>query len=90
MLRTWNGFEENFHFNDSEQAIEGANHNFAMTLRPIPVNSLQPGVNTISFQSTTVHHGPEILWPGPLLLVRYGPAPKPLPPRAARKGAVGG
>lgn len=82
VLRTWNGFEENFRFNDAEQTIDGANHNFAITLRPVPVSALQPGVNTISFHSTTEHHGPEILWPGPALLVRYG-APAPAMKQAA-------
>jgi hypothetical protein len=28
----------------------------------------------IAFHSTSTHHGPEILWPGPLVLVRYDTA----------------
>jgi len=74
-IRSWNGHAEKFRFNDAQEDIDGADHAYAMTFRPVPKDALRPGSNTITFHSTTDHHGPEILWPGPMLLVRYGSAP---------------
>jgi hypothetical protein len=75
-LRTWNGWEENFAVNGWSDAIGGASHNYAADVRPVPRQALRTGRNTVSFHSTTVHHGVEVLWPGPTLVVRYAlPAP---------------
>ncbi len=34
---------------------------------------LQPGANTLTITADTIEHGMEVLWPGPLVKVRYGP-----------------
>jgi hypothetical protein len=74
-VRTWNGYGERFTINGHPVEIAGANHNYAFSLRPVPAGVLRKGRNTIEFHSTTEHHGVEILWPGPALLVRYGRRP---------------
>lgn len=70
-LRTWNGADESVTLNAWQGDIAGANHNYAGTVRPFPVTALRPGANRVSFHSVTVHHGVEILWPGPVITVRY-------------------
>ncbi len=79
-LRTWNGLKYDFRLNDHTGKVEGAEHNYAFALRPVPVAAVHAGENTISFQTPSKDHGLEILWPGPALLVRYGksdPVPEP-------------
>jgi hypothetical protein len=76
-MRTWNGYREQFTFNGHAVDIAGADHNYAFGLRPVPLSAIHRGKNVIEFHSTTEHHGPEILWPGPALLVRYGRSPAP-------------
>ena len=71
-LRTWNGIEDNFVLNDSYSCpIGGNNHFFGYSIQNIPVSALVKGANKISFTSPTEHHGPEILWPGPVIMIRY-------------------
>jgi hypothetical protein len=71
-LRTWNGIEDNFVLNDSYSSpIGGNNHFFGYSIREIPVSVVVNGANKISFTSPTEHHGPEILWPGPVIMVRF-------------------
>ena len=71
-LRTWNGLEDNFVINGSfSSPIEGNDHFFKYSIRAIPPVSLTNGVNKISFSSPTKHHGTELLWPGPVIMVRY-------------------
>jgi hypothetical protein len=71
-LRTWNGQDEAFKVNEWTGTIGGANHNYAYSIRELPPSSLKVGANTIEFRSATEHHGVEICWPGPALVVRYG------------------
>lgn len=77
-IRTWNGNnnEKNgtpFRINDNSwMKVGGANHNFDFRMVEIPVEHLQHGLNRITFTSSTIHHGCEILWPGPTILVKYG------------------
>jgi hypothetical protein len=70
-MRTWNGYRENFSVNHWYGAIGGIDHVYACTVRPVPVNALRLGEQVITYYSSTVHHGVEILWPGPALVVRY-------------------
>ena len=49
----------------------GVNHFYSFDQVDIPLNVLQNGTNTVTFYSATSHHGAEILWPGPGLIVRY-------------------
>lgn len=70
-VRTWNGAEESLTVNGHPIPIKGEDHNYAYTVCPVPVHVLKPGVNTIEFHSKTEHHGVEVLWPGPALVIRY-------------------
>lgn len=70
-VRTWNGIDEKLTVNDWAGAIAGGNHVYTYSVRPVPISSLKQGENVIGFHSTTEHHGVEILWPGPALIVRY-------------------
>ncbi len=71
VLRTWNGIGEGFRFNGVELPIHGENHAYRISYEPMPREALKPGKAAVSFYSETVHHGVEVLWPGPGLLVRY-------------------
>jgi len=70
-LRTWNGQDEALKVNEWTGTIAGANHNYAYSIRDLPASSLKAGDNTVEFHSDTEHHGVEICWPGPALVVRY-------------------
>jgi hypothetical protein len=78
--RTWNGQEGDassgsillpLFVNSWRGKVGGANHNYALSRRKIPVDILTAGNNEVAYHSNTVHHGIEILWPGPAILVRY-------------------
>lgn len=76
-MRTWNGFNnEQKHtplsLNGGEplKVIDGADHDYAFELEPLPHGSLRKGINTLELSSTTIHHGCEVLIPGPAILVR--------------------
>jgi len=38
---------------------------------PVNVKTLKPGLNEIQLLSDTEHHGIEVCWPGPALIIRY-------------------
>ena len=40
----------------------------------VPVSTLQRGTNVVTFFSDTIHHGIEVLWPGPELIIRFDAA----------------
>jgi hypothetical protein len=80
-LRTFNGKNHELgytpmRFNASPwlEVVRGANNYFHSGLFEIDPKWLLEGDNMIAFHSTSTHHGPEILWPGPLVLVRYDTA----------------
>jgi hypothetical protein len=69
--------------------VTGRDHYFSQDYFPVPPAQLQVGDNLVAFTSSTKHHGVEILWPGPALLLRYpktttaNPAAlPPVPPHA--------
>lgn len=76
-IRTWNGLNNDeygtpFKINNSDwMKFEGASHNFDFRMVDIPLGLIKNGLNTITITSSTVHHGCEILWPGPTILVKY-------------------
>ncbi|MBK7260182.1 MAG: carbohydrate binding domain-containing protein [Ignavibacteriae bacterium] len=81
MVRTWNGIDGaqepgdyNYRrFNGWTDGEYGGNHAYAFNIRSYPTGDLQSGTNSITFFSSNIlHHGIEILWPGPGLIVRYG------------------
>ncbi len=57
--------------------VTGSDHAFSQHLQPIDPKALQDGDNLLSFSSTTKHHGAEILWPGPVLLLQHTTTTKP-------------
>jgi hypothetical protein len=88
-VRTWNGIDGaqepgdyNYRkFNGYTDYAYGANHAFSFDIRNYPVSELQSGSNAFVFYSSNIlHHGIEILWPGPGLIVRYGGSSSNVPP----------
>lgn len=78
--RTWNAgddevaggsIEKPLRVNGQAYKCYGKNHFFAQSGVQIATGDLVPGPNKIAYASTTVHHGIEILWPGPALMIRY-------------------
>jgi flagellar hook assembly protein FlgD len=80
-IRTWNGNEngESFYTRVNGYTIPkyGIDHFYSLDMLNIPISSLRTGDNTITFHSETVHHGIEIMWPGPAIIVKYGSPPAP-------------
>ncbi|GEM_PF-1893466 len=79
LVRTWNGHNNEQGYtpvaiNDGpymQGRITGANHRYGFDDPVIPTEHLVAGANQVRFRSTTVHHGAEILVPGPALLLRW-------------------
>lgn len=78
LIRTWNG-ENHEHgstplrFNRGDYhsgLIKGANHFYALDDAPIDPAWLNQGENQLFLYSDTVHHGCEVLVPGPAILLR--------------------
>lgn len=78
--RTWNGGDDEaargtydypLLVNDEKFKCYGKNHFYALSEVKVPVMTLLEGTNIIAYRSTTEHHGIEILWPGPALIVKY-------------------
>jgi len=80
-VRTWNGRERHASYytkvNGYNLPSYGLDHFYSLDMLNVPVSALNSGNNTITFQSSTTHHGIEILWPGPAVIVKYGSAPPP-------------
>ncbi len=53
----------------------GKDHYFSFDTFDISLAVLTPGTNSLTIFSATVHHGLEMLWPGPQIAVRYGDTP---------------
>lgn len=80
MHRTWNGRDGGagsgtdlapLSVNSWRGKVGGVDHNYYLSKVKIPVNGLITGKNRVGYHSDTEHHGIEILWPGPAILVRY-------------------
>jgi hypothetical protein len=72
-LRTWHGdpsAHDWLQLNGQNVPLEGKNHHYDDDLLPVPVGSLRAGENLVEIYSRTEHHMLEILWPGPVLMVR--------------------
>jgi hypothetical protein len=79
-FRSWNGRNNPeggedgtpFQVNGSSwMRVDGRDHRFDYRMVSIDVSLLTGELNTLAFRSETVHHGCEILWPGPALSVEY-------------------
>ncbi len=82
IVRTWNGIDgglaagrsNGLWINDNEyEPPYGANHHYQADALEIPVAWLRNGTNVVRFDSTSTHHGIEILWPGPELVAGSTP-----------------
>jgi len=72
-IRTWNGYAGHhppFSINGFSVDFQGHNHNFDMDVIRLPIAILRQGDNLVSFYSKTIHHGAEVLWPGPAFILR--------------------
>ena len=88
-VASWNGNDgsEDFYSKVNNWTVPkyGSNHFYSYDQITVPVSALRTGSNIFKISSSTDHHGLEIMWPGPSILVRYGsalPAP-PAPPGTA-------
>ncbi|MEM7166617.1 MAG: Ig-like domain-containing protein [Planctomycetota bacterium] len=88
LITTWNGIDGQSEGNATYTRINGngstalnsygKDHFYAYDEVPIPLSFLNNGFNTFLTHSSSIHHGREIMWPGPALIVRYGgPAVQP-------------
>ena len=91
-VATWNGNETGAVFNSKVNTWiapkYGRDHFYSYNEISVPLSDITTGDNTISFYSATVHHGMEILWPGPAISVRYG-AVDPTPVHTLVMSATG-
>jgi len=77
-IATWNGVDGEAnpgqtHYmkvNNYTLPVFGANHHYKWDAMSIPVAQLVVGTNTFRVRSQSSHHGIEILWPGPSLVLR--------------------
>ena len=79
VLSTWSAAHgDEIGFNGSKLAGPiGLVHNYSFDALPVPVRAIKRE-NTFHIFSNTKEHALEVNWPGPVLLVEYGPpAPKP-------------
>jgi hypothetical protein len=87
LARTWNGIdgeqesgEYDYRQVNSWTTPEfGGNHTYKYDQVGIssPTSNLNSGANTVLFFTNTSHHGIEVMWPGPAILVSYS-APVPV------------
>ena len=73
---TWTGgagtVKEYFKLNGVHYPVaEGARHELVYSRLPVDPKNLKRGLNRIELLSDTVHHGIEVIYPGPALMVRY-------------------
>jgi hypothetical protein len=77
LVKVWDGgggeVEEPFALNGHPyDVLSGrAYHDVVFTRAEVPPHQLRPGANEVRVLSDTEHHGIEVLYPGPCLLVRY-------------------
>lgn len=84
LVHTWNGIDGEAggatHYtkvNSWTAPLYGQNHYYSFDALTMPASSLKTGTNTVTFNSNSVHHGIEITWPGPSMIVRYGSKQSP-------------
>jgi hypothetical protein len=73
---TWAGgagtVKEYFKLNGVHYPVaEGSRHELIYSRLPVDPKTLKRGLNRIELLSDTEHHGIEIIYPGPALMVRY-------------------
>jgi len=53
----------------------GLTHYYSLETMDVGSGVLVNGTNPITYSSDSIHHGIEVLWPGPMVAVRYGTHP---------------
>jgi len=95
--RTWNAADDDaargtitlpLGINGNGHKTMGINHFYALSSFNIPVSNLKEGENLITYTSNTTHHGIEVLWPGPAILVRYDKTQTGMKPDPAQNDIV--
>jgi hypothetical protein len=73
IICTWNGYEADEIGINGKKLLPriGRNHDFALAEIELPLAMLRKGKNQVYTCSSTPHHGIEVLWPGPVMKVRY-------------------
>ena len=73
VMVTWNGVAADEIGINNQMVAEkvGKNHDLSHDFLQVPVDFIQPGLNSLHTFSTTTHHGIEVQWPGMVLLVKY-------------------
>lgn len=89
VMRTWNGNNsgadpgETYYYRVNSYTVPtgqiGQSNFYALDIVPLPLSALVSGTNTFTAYSNTIHHGIDILYPGPAFIVRYSKFP-PQPP----------
>lgn len=78
--RTWNAgddyasggtIDKPLQVNGHSYPCYGKNHFFALSGIQLAAANLKSGLNKTAYSSDTEHHGIEVLWPGPSIVVRY-------------------
>jgi hypothetical protein len=86
--RTWNAADDDagrgtielpLGINGNGFKTLGVNHFFALSSLSIPTGILVEGKNNITYTSNTSHHGIEVMWPGPAIMVRYNKGQSSVP-----------
>ena len=76
---TWTGgpgnVKEYFKLNGIHYPVaEGSRHELIYSRMPVVPKNLKRGLNRIELLSDTEHHGIEVIYPGPVLVVRHHPS----------------
>jgi uncharacterized repeat protein (TIGR02543 family) len=74
-VATWNGNDGTDDFyskvNSWTAPKYGSNSFYSYDQVSVPLSALTSGENLITFSSNNIHHGIEIMWPGPAIVVKY-------------------
>jgi hypothetical protein len=74
-VATWNGNDGTDDFyskvNSWTAPKYGSNGFHSYDQVPVPLSALTSGENLITFSSSTIHHGIEIMWPGPAIVLQF-------------------
>lgn len=86
VVPTWNGDDVSerplswMKVNSYTLPYFGQDHYYSLDFLTIPKTALVQGTNSFTIYSSTIEHGIELLWPGPMVVIRYGGNPVNLPP----------
>lgn len=71
-MTTWNGVAADEIGVNWIPVVEnvGLDHDLSYDSIDVPLNLLHQGTNRINTYSDTIHHGIDVLWPGPVLMIR--------------------